>query len=581
MNETKQCVKAKPEKIAPSRKLICLLFCLALVLRLNGLGRIGLSADEYNKLEASNSYRHGYYSVNSEHPMLLKLLVTGSVTVSEKWNAVAARLQPRSDKYQISIEGAVRFPAAVFGAATAVAMVYLGALLVTPAVGWCAGFLWATDINVISVNRVAKEETLAVFFLVLTFFFFMRGKAQARQDGEARRDYFLGAACIGLLLGSWYLVIVLFPLMLYYSILQRRPGGWTIERMMGLKIMMIALGTFLIINPTVLSPENIAHIQDTILHRISSHHGYYMMGRVFPNKAYYTFWGVPFYFYFLYLGAKVPLITLAAFLIGFLSLVLRKDRNDRQLLILVWFLSWSVVLMMPGGKFVRYVLTLMPVFVLIVAYGVMAAFAYLYHSILRRPHPQYLYAVPVMTLMTFSYLFNPLALAFSQFPHYGVYLNEVASGLVGSGALFPHCEYYDAGVREAMEYICRHAPPGAVVGSEVMELSHFYSSRLGRKDLKYVRLSQIYEARVARRQKISVDYFLVQDGRKYFENVRQFEYLQTSRRPAYEYRIHGGAAVSVYKGDPEINRRLFLLPSARPQDTWTLYDGMTYQSRKF
>lgn len=571
----------KPSAFAHWRKVLCLLFAFALGLRVYGLGLIGLSSDELNKLEASVSYRHGYFSVNNEHPMMLKLMVTGCVIATEKWNSYARQHWPDKPSLQISPEAAVRFPAAVFGSATAVALVYLGSLLFTPPLGLCAGFLWATDINVISINRVAKEENMAVFFLVLAVYYFMRGKDQPQHSPKARRDYFLGGASVGLLMGAWYLIVILLPLMVYYSVLQHRKNGWRIDRMLGLKIFLIAIGVFLISNPNVLSPENIAHIKDYVLHKGVTHHGYFMLGKVFPNKAYYTLWGVPPYFYFLYLGIKFPIIILMAFLIGFFALLFKRDRNDKDLLALVWLVTWSLLLMMPGGKFVRYILTLMPVFILIVAYGVLLAVGYLYRTLYRRPHPQYLYAVPLATVMTFTYVFSPLAIVFNQFPHYGLFLNEIGSGFGRPGSIFPHCEYYDAGVRESMQYLCRAAPHGAVVASEVVELCHFYSSYYGRKDLEFVRLSQILAARVGRRERLDIDYYLVQDGRKYFENVRQFEYLQRFANPLYEYRVHGGTAIAVYRGDPQTNERIYSLPSVRPQDVWTLFDGTVYEPGKF
>jgi hypothetical protein len=571
----------RPSAFAHWGKVLVLLFAFALGLRLYGLGLIGLSSDELNKLEASVSYRHGYFSVNNEHPMMLKVMVTGCVIAAEKLNSYLHGHWPDKLWLQISPEAAVRFPAAVFGAATAVALVYLGSLLFTPALGLCAGFLWASDINIISINRVAKEETLAVFFLVLTVYFFMRGKDRPEHSKEARRDYLLGGVSAGLLMGAWYLIIILLPLMVYYSVLQHRKDGWRIDRLLGLKILLIVIGTFLISNPNVLSPENIAHMKDYFLHRGITHHGYFMLGKVFPNKAYYTLWGVPPYFYFLYLAIKFPIITLTAFLAGLCALLFKRDRNDKDLLLLIWFVTWSLLLMMPGGKFVRYILTLMPVFVLIVAYGVLRAVGYLYRTLYRRPHPQYLYAVPLATVMAFTYVFSPLAIVFNQFPHYGLFLNEIGSGFSRPGSVFPHCEYYDAGVRESMQYLCRVAPRGAVVASEVVELCHFYSSYFGRKDLRFVRLSQILAARVGRREKVDLDYYLVQDGRKYFENVRQFEYLQRFRKPVFEYSIQGGTAVAVYRGDRQTNERIYNLPSVRPQDVWTLFEGTVYEPGRF
>ena len=47
--------------------------------RVSGLSAEGLSEDELNKLEAVTDYReHGLTSANSEHPFLMKALLTAS-----------------------------------------------------------------------------------------------------------------------------------------------------------------------------------------------------------------------------------------------------------------------------------------------------------------------------------------------------------------------------------------------------------------------------------------------------------------------------------------------------------------------
>jgi hypothetical protein len=74
------------------RLLISILAFLILVgfgVRVSSLSAEGLSEDELNKLQAVGDYRaHGLTSANSEHPLLMKALLTASMVVADKWNSV-------------------------------------------------------------------------------------------------------------------------------------------------------------------------------------------------------------------------------------------------------------------------------------------------------------------------------------------------------------------------------------------------------------------------------------------------------------------------------------------------------------
>src|SRR5438034_9898121 len=99
--------------------ILGILFVSALFLRCYGLGSVGLSEDEANKILAVESYRHGDFSANGEHPMLMKLLCTASVVISEKWNALIPALK-------IIPEAALRFPLALAGGLVVFAIYFLG-----------------------------------------------------------------------------------------------------------------------------------------------------------------------------------------------------------------------------------------------------------------------------------------------------------------------------------------------------------------------------------------------------------------------------------------------------------------------
>jgi len=151
-----------------NKRLLILVLAVLVVcgfcLRVSSLSAEGLSEDELNKLQAVGDYReHGLTSANSEHPLLMKALLTASVVVADKWNSIPA-LGGRSP---IEIESALRFPGTVFGAFTAVLIYLLATELFGAEVGLIAAALWAFDPMAIGFNRIAKEDTFLLFFFLL------------------------------------------------------------------------------------------------------------------------------------------------------------------------------------------------------------------------------------------------------------------------------------------------------------------------------------------------------------------------------------------------------------------------------
>src|SRR5258708_23417591 len=98
-----------------------LLTVLAFAVRLNHVDFNSLSEDESAKWAAVQEYRHGQFvGVNSEHPMMLKVLAWASLTTGERWGRVAATHGWSS----LNPEGWLRLPNVLLGAASA-AILYL------------------------------------------------------------------------------------------------------------------------------------------------------------------------------------------------------------------------------------------------------------------------------------------------------------------------------------------------------------------------------------------------------------------------------------------------------------------------
>ena len=95
--------------------ILLVLTVLAFSVRIYHLDFNSLSEDEVAKWTAVQEYRHGHFAgVNSEHPMLPKVLAWASLTMGERWSRVAARHGWPALKH----EGWLRLPNVLLGAAT-------------------------------------------------------------------------------------------------------------------------------------------------------------------------------------------------------------------------------------------------------------------------------------------------------------------------------------------------------------------------------------------------------------------------------------------------------------------------------
>src|SRR5882672_6374355 len=115
------------------------------------LATYGFSEDEINKVHAVEEYRHGRFTANAEHPMLMKLAMWGSVELADVWKHVAAAGQT------VPIASAIRLPNVLAGTLTTLVLFDLAELLFGTGVALVAAVLWALDVNAIAMNRVGKE----------------------------------------------------------------------------------------------------------------------------------------------------------------------------------------------------------------------------------------------------------------------------------------------------------------------------------------------------------------------------------------------------------------------------------------
>jgi hypothetical protein len=530
-------------KVAPrgtaltgARGVIFALTALVLIgfgLRLSGISTIGFAEDEVNKLNAVRSYAQGDIRPNAEHPMLMKSLIFISTRVQQVWNARAA-----SD---ISDEAAIRFPNILLGALTAIPLFLLTAIFFDQWTGLLAAALWAFGINAITYNRIAKEDTLLVFFMLFAFYFYARAKQISWRDARGkRRNYNLSGASFGLMMASKYFLQYFGLNMLYhhyYRLRKKEPGEPLGKTPWYFYVIVVVV--FLIANPAILLPQTWHYLTAYSSEQLLTHTGYLMGDILYKNNPSSTpFWGTPIYFYALFLLIKVPLPVLIAFLAGLVVLI-RSWRHPGHGFLLLMFTLWIIPYSLFGAKWLRYTLSLMPFVYMIAAVGIVALVR-LTASFFKGAKSRYALSLAgALALLVF--VCWPALTAYANSPHYAAYTNALGGGRVGY--LFPHDEFYDDGLREAIEFVCKNAPQGSAIAHETPGVVGYYLEKFGRTDLD----SRILSAKDFNLAEISQPTFIIiQRGRTYFENQEKMKTVRATFEKVFEVRVQDTVAAEVY-----------------------------------
>ena len=502
---------------------LALLILLGFGLRVTQLGAIGFAEDEMNKLDAIRAYERGDFAANSEHPMVMKLLMWASL-----------RGAPVDSE-----EAALRLPNAIVGALTVIPLFLLTAALFDRWTALLAAAFWAIGINAITHNRIGKEDTLLVFFMLFGFYFFLRAKqVSPLQHASRLRRYAASAVSFGLMIASKYFPHYFGLNMLFhhnFHVRERQPNepGGKVPGWFYLGIVAV----FVIASPTVLLPSVWDYMNAYMGEKLLTHSGYLFAGQLYKNNMSSTpFWGTPLYFYLLFLAVKVPLLTLFAFVIG-LVISIRRWRNVSYAFLLFMLLFWLVPYSLIGAKWLRYTLSLMPFVYMIAAVGVVALIQWA-----RSRFPDSRRASFVLSLIaTVLFVCVPAWTAFASGPHYALYTNALGGGRVGY--FFPHDEFYDDGLREAVKFVCENAPQGATVANETPGVVRYYFTVFGRTDLN----SQVISSR-----EFDVTtapgpvYVIVQSGRTYFENREELDAVRAQFRKVNEVKLNGATAAEVF-----------------------------------
>jgi len=504
--------------------------------RVTGLSAEGLSEDELNKLNAVADYRaNGLTGANGEHPMLMKALQAASIIIAEKWNNSSFVASRPNDR--IAPETALRLPGAIAGALTAFLIYLIAAELFGVEVALIAAALWTFDPTGIGFNRVAKEDTFLLFFFLLANVFWLRGQRVAEStDKSPNRYYWATAASYGAMVASKYVPHFLAVSWCYYWMFQQLPETrWRLGKKR-LFIFFAIMGiVFLILSPTVLLPETWRQMGLFAGGKRVSHDGYEFMNKLYTQRFDDWFNGIPVYFYVVLTAVKLPLLTLAGFVVG-LPLLFRRKLGDGRYFLLFWFLLWVVAFCFPGGKFTRYYTTVLPAVLITSAIGIQFAGRWIAKHLSGFKH--YVPASLAMIVIVASAVSSIQAA-----PHFRLFTNSIGGGTEWAGYYFPHDEFYDASMRDAMTEIASRAQPGARVASESPSLATYYGERAGRPDLVCVSLSDpsaVNELRTG-------DFIIVARGRRYFSNDAIITALRTHSTPVVELKLGAIPSAKIYE----------------------------------
>jgi hypothetical protein len=264
------------------------------------------------------------------------------------------------------------------------------------------------------------------------------------------------------------------------------------------------------------------------------------MGKLYSHRM--TDWlkGIPWYFYHVFVAVKLPLLTLAGFIVG-LPLLFRRKLGDGRYFVLLWLFLWMMTFSFAGGKFTRYFTVALPAVLITSAIGVQFVSRWIsgkLSSWLSAEWPRR-YLRAALALLVIGTAFKASA---DVSPHFRLYTNALGGGAVKQGYYFPHDEFYDASIREVVFEIARRARPGAKVVTETPTVAAYYTQRANRPDLVCVLLSDPN----ALKQLSEGDFVIDARGRRYFSNDLVLSALEQSSSPAFRVSLGSVPSASVY-----------------------------------
>ncbi len=505
--------------------LLALFVAVGLGLRLYGLSAEGFGDDELHKWLAANRYLDLDFSGNDvEHPMLMKSLITFALLVGRKLGWAP--------------ETITRLPNVIVGGSvTVVVIALLGRRLFGREAGLWAGALTATSVTLVGYHRVAKEDTLLGTFLALLCLCMAEAKAAADdgRDADQRRWEVGGAASIAGMLASKYFFFLLPIPIVFYLWVRGQSERWRVPPLRWLKLIALAIPIWAALNWSPFLPSTWEYAKSYVSGGQTVHGSLFFMGTIYHNLVEYGLRGTPPWFYLVFAAVKLTPATLL-FSLGGLVLAI-KERRPAHRLVLSWMGVWFLILSVFGTKWGRFFVSVMPAFLILAAYA-----AALLVERARRASAKF--AFPATAAIAVLLAGVEAEAAVTHEPHERLYISPLGGGDAKVTWYFPHCDYFDAGFREAIAYVAAHAEPGAELSTEIDWPSLYYAERFGRFDLAHSLVRRGYTCKLNR-----ICYVVVQTGRLYFLNQDAVANL-AKREPWHIERIRGEVVVKVYRLDP-------------------------------
>jgi Dolichyl-phosphate-mannose-protein mannosyltransferase len=506
--------------------ILLLLTLMAFSVRVRQVDFNSFSEDESAKWTAIQEYQHGHFvGVNSEHPMLPKMLAWASLTVGESWSRIAGghgwpSLKP---------EGWIRMPNVLFGAAAA-GILYLLCRQMMGVVGsFAAGFFWAVAPLPIALNRLTKEETPLTFFTLLACYFYCRAQQSAADQG-ARRWFDLSAIAFGLALASQYILHLFGLNALAWLIagkigLTRRPSRFSYRR-----FFLVLFLTFILVNPVVIFPANFNAILHWLHHDGVKHSGYDFDGTLYMNFPSRLLAGVPWFYYLWLMLVKTPIPILVAVIVGGALLV-----RDRRTLASCFFLSLGMLqfvgLSVSGAKWIRYSLPMLPFLFLAGGYAVHAGWKAMkvkgVSPTLAGTAAVILIGWPLVELQTWA-------------PYYPFYLNSIGGGTQNITRYFAPDEVAEFDTREVAQQVCPTAAAATRLATARPMSMTYYLENCGRTDIQVVPL---YDPHYVPR---AGDLIVLEPSRRFLETQQFFDLLSKSDIPHREVHVGPVQASTIY-----------------------------------
>lgn len=502
------------------------------------LGSESLGEDEMNKLETVREYReNGLSGKNGEHPFLMKGLQTLSVSTGETINS--------SFGTNIREEAALRFPVALIGTFTSLLLFLLLSELFGRSYGLVAAALWAVEPMAIGFDRVAKEDSLVLFFFLLTCLQWVKSQTAAEHDNPRwpLRAFGAGIAFAALMASKYYPHLLAVPAAYYNAFKHVAANKWHMRGKRWLIFFVVMGLAFLVFNPTIMLPETWQEMAKFSGEKRIGHDSYEFMGELYRNQMSAWLSGVPWTFYYVFIAVKTSLPVLVLFLIG-LPLMFRKKMGDGRYLLAIWAFMWFFPFTFLGGKFTRYFTLAEPLILICAAAAFIAGVSLIAGKLSLNGKKRIAFETAMVALLLAVPIANSLAYA----PNYRMFTNVIGGGHVAAGSYFPHDEFYDAATRETVGIFAANAGRGATIACETPGLYEYYAEKAGRGDLRMISLS---DPQAVAEMKAG-DIVLLTSGRRYFSNTRYEEFLDDSGITPLETTVRGRTAVRIYFLDDDL-----------------------------